>query len=235
MSTTAETTLDYESYEFDARFFIHTAKNNITSFAQVIAEAVSNSDEAIERRAARNSEENTGRVEIRYDPISMELTVTEDGDGMTTEVMRSRLKRVGAEAAEGAKRGFFHRGIREAFIAMGESTVESIALKAGQAVYTKAIFHPTKGMATVVSDAEVTGDLRAELNLASMGTRVTVPMKRLAAAKPKQFAYPALRSQIENCVQIRPVLADPNREIVFEYGDAPPRPLRFSYPRKSVV
>lgn len=233
--TTEITALQYESYEFDARYYIHTAKSNVTSFAHVIAEAVSNADEAVSRRAIRNSVDDEGRIHIGYDPTSMTLTVTDEGDGMTADMMRKRLKRVGAEAAPDARRGFFHRGIREVFIAMGESTVESVGLKEGKPAYSKAVFHPTEGMAIAVSDAEVTEELREEIRIADTGSRVTIPMKRLAVTKPKQFTFPALESQIEKCVQVRPVLMDPNREVIFEYGDAPPRRLQFSYPTGEVL
>lgn len=230
MTTTEATALKYEGYEFDSRYYIHTAKSNVTSFAHVVAEAVSNADEAVSRRATCNSANDEGRIHIGYDPNSMDLTVTDEGDGMTSDVMRKRLKRVGAEAAPDAKRGFFHRGIREVFIAMGESSVESIGLHEGKPTYSKAVFHPIEGMAIAVGDAEVSQELRDELGIPNTGTRVTIPMKRLAVAKPRQFTFPALESQIENCVQVRPVLMDPNREVIFEYGDAPPRRLRFSYP-----
>lgn len=224
------TLLKYESYEFNPRYYIHTAKNNVTSFAHVIAEAVSNSDESITRRAHQAGENESGRIVISYDPDSLVLTITDDGDGMTADVIRRRLKRIGAEAAPDAKRGFFHRGIREVFIAMGAGTVDTIGLKEGDFVYSQAVFHPTDGVAVPVCDAEVTDELRRGLGIAATGTRVTIPMKRLALPKPKHFTFPSLESQVENCVQVRPVLADPNREVILEYGAAPPRRMRFSYP-----
>ncbi|MCL6537004.1 MAG: hypothetical protein K6T28_00165 [Acidothermus sp.] len=228
----SSTVLEYESYEFDPRYYIHTPKNNITSFGHVIAEAVSNADEAITRRAIRDREPDAGRIHIRYDPGLMELTVTDDGDGLVTEEVRKRLKRVGAETEPGAKRAFFHRGIREAFNAMGVSTVETVALKDGVAVYTKAIFHPTDGMAIVKSDTPVTDALRKEIGITSRtGTRVAIPLRPLAATKPHQFTFPKLMEQIENSVQVRPVLMDPNRDVVFEFGDALPRRVRFSSPK----
>ena len=235
VTTETATELKYEEYEFDPRYYIHTAKSNVTSFAHVIAEAVSNSDESISRRAARDGQPDRGTIHIAYDPDGMDLVVTDDGDGMTTERMRGRLKRVGAEAAPDARRGFFHRGIREVFIAMGASTVESIGIRSGKSVYSKAVFHPTDGMPIVASDVDVSDALHAELGIEATGTRLTIPMKRLAAAKGKQFTFPALEAQIQNCVQVRPVLADGNRNVAFEYGDAPPRKMRFSYPTGDVL
>ena len=131
---------------------------------------------------------------------------------------------------EDARRAFFHRGVREVFIAMGESDVESIAMKGGGALYTKAEFHPTEGMKITVSDEPVTPELWA-VGYLRYGTRTPIPLRPLASSKPSQFTFPKLSEQIENCVQVRPVLMDPNREILFEFGDAPPRRIRFSYPK----
>src|SRR5262245_24950711 len=150
MTTSREAGTAYEPYEFDPRYYIHTAKNNITSFGHVIAEILSNSDEAITHRAMRVGAPDTGAIHIHYEPASMDLSVTDDGIGLLAAEMRKRLKRVGAEAMVEARRAFFHRGVREVFIAMGQSTVESIAMKDGKPVYTKALFHPTDGMAIVV-------------------------------------------------------------------------------------
>jgi hypothetical protein len=226
------TALEYEPYKFHTRYHVHTAKNNITSFGHVIAEAVSNADEAITRGAKRSGKTDKGRIHIRYEPGSMELTVTDDGIGLVVDEVRSRLQRIGAETARGAKRAFFHRGIREVFIAMGESTVETVAMENGAPVYTKAIFHPTDGMAIVEGGMPVTDELRVEIGIISQtGTKVTIPLRPLAASKPTQFTFPKLLEQIENSVQVRPVLMDLNREVVFEFDDAPPRPVRFSYPR----
>lgn len=230
MTTATETGLQYEEYEFDPRYFIHTAKNNITSFGHVIAEAVSNADEAITKRSKSGNGRDKGRIHLHYDPESMMLTVTDDGVGLTTEEVRKRLKRVGAEAMEEARRAFFHRGIREVFIAMGVSIVETIALQDGKSVYTRAVFHPTEGMAIADSDAPALDEVRGQLGILETGTRISIPLKPLAATKPAQFTFPKLLEQIENCVQVRAVLMDPDREVVFEFGDAPPRPVQFSYP-----
>lgn len=231
MTTSTETAAAYEPYEFDPRYYIHTAKNNITSFGHVIAEILSNSDEAITGRAKREGALDTGVIHIHYEPVSMELSVTDDGIGLLTAEMRKRLKKVGVEAMEEARRAFFHRGVREVFIAMGVSSVESIAMKDGKPVYTKAVFHPTDGMAIIESDVAVTPALRKSIGIEETGTKITVPLRPLASAKPSQFTFPKLSEQIENCVQVRPVLMDPDREILFEFGDAPPRPISFSYPK----
>jgi hypothetical protein len=235
VSTSTKSPEGYEPYEFDPRYYIHTAKNNITSFGHVIAEILSNSDEAITRGAARAGVPDEGVIHIHFEPVSMQLVVIDDGIGLTTADMRKRLKKVGAEAMEESRRAFFHRGVREVFIAMGLSAVESIAMKEGEPVYTKAVFHQTDGMLIEESDRPVTSALREGVGIARTGTKLTIPLRPLASAKPSQFTFPKLSEQIENCVQIRPVLMDPNREILFEFGDAPARPIRFSYPDGEVL
>ncbi len=231
MSDPATAGLAFEHYEFDARYYIHTAKNNITSVGHVIAEALSNSDEAIPKRAKRDSAEDAGSIHIRYDPASLELIVVDDGAGLTSADVRLNLRRVGAGATQGSRRAFFHRGIREVFMAMGVSTFESISLLDGSAVYTKAIFHPTEGMAIAAADIPVTPGVRRQTGIAETGTKVSVPLRALAVPRPALFTFPKLVEQIENCVQVRPVLMDANRDIQFEFGDAPPRRVRFTYPR----
>jgi hypothetical protein len=102
VSTETTTTAGVEPYEFDPRYYIHTAKNNITSFGHVIAEILSNSDEAITRRAKRTGGGDTGVIHVHYEPASMELTVTDDGIGLLTAEMRKRLKKVGRGDGGGA-------------------------------------------------------------------------------------------------------------------------------------
>lgn len=228
-STTDE--LSYEPLEYDQRYYIQTAKSNISSFVHVVAEVVTNADEAISKRAARDGTADTGTIRLDYDPDSIELVVVDDGIGLLTVGMNERLKRVGAQALTGTKRAFFHRGIREVFTAMGLSTVESIALgDDGLAHYSRAVFDPAKGMAIAVSDLPVTDELRAQCGIERNGMLVRVPLSPLAHAKPRLFEFSQMEQQIIDCVQIRPVMSDPNRKIPFEYGGQPPRHLHFEYP-----
>jgi hypothetical protein len=226
----AELDLEYEPLEYDPRYYVQSAKSSVSSVGHIIAEAFSNSDEAISRRAARDGTGDAGTIRVTYDPDSMLMRITDDGAGMSADDMKVRLKKVGAAALEGAKRGFFHRGIRDVFIAMGTSTVESIAFQDGEFVYSRASFEPRRGMALMERNVRVTDEVRVSLRLERTGTVVTIPMKRLAAQKPKLFEFGTLKSQIENCVQVRPVLADDDREILFEYGDSPAKRLQFAYP-----
>ena len=221
----------YEPLEYDPRYYIQNAKSSISSVGHIIAEAFSNSDEAISRRAKRDGTGDAGTIRLAYDPETMVMRITDDGAGMTAEEMKERLKKVGVAALEGAKRGFFHRGIRDVFTAMGESTVESAGLYEGDLVYSKASFEPRQGMAIEDENVPVTDEIRKRLGLERTGTVLTIPMRPLAAQKAKLFEFGMLKSQIENCVPVRPVLADDDREILFEYGDSPPKRLHFTYPK----
>jgi hypothetical protein len=227
----AELDLQYEPLEYDPRYYIQSAKSSVSSVGHIIAEAFSNSDEAISRRAARDGTGDAGTIRVTYDPDSMLMRITDDGAGMSADEMKERLKKVGAAALEGAKRGFFHRGIRDVFIAMGTSTVESIGLQEGEFAYSRASFDPRRGMALIERNLAVTDEIRGSLRLERTGTVITIPMKRLAGQKPKLFEFGTLKTQIENCVQVRPVLADDDREILFEYGDSPAKRLQFTYPK----
>lgn len=226
----------FESLEYDQRYYVQTAQNSIESLGHIVAEAGSNEDEAITRRGKRDATDDRGTIRFAYDPDAMLLTVTGDGDGMTASQMRSRLKPVGAKAREDARRGFFHRGIREVFLAMGGGHVVSIGrTEDGRDVLSEAIFDPEKGMALLAEDSEPTDEQRAELGLDGTGTQVEIPVRRFASKKSRLYTFGSMEQQIRDCVGIRPVLTDPEREVVFEYGGEPPRRLRFEYPQGEVL
>lgn len=221
----------FEMLEYDHRYYIQTAKGSIESLGHIVAEAGSNEDEAISRRAARDGTADDGWLQFEYDPEKELLAVIGDGDGMTAEVMWDRLRRVGAEANKDAKRGFFHRGIREVFLAMGGGRVASVGKQPdGSEVFSEAIFDPRQGMAMIAKDATPTAEQRAALGLHATGTRVEIPLRRFARDHPGQFTFPKMEQQIRDCVGIRPVLADPTREVRFVYGSEPARQLRYDYP-----
>jgi hypothetical protein len=161
----------------------------------------------------------------------MELSVTDDGVGLTASRMKDRLKHVGSAPEHDARRGFFHRGIREVFLAMGGGRMISVGEDAGgRLVLSEAIFDPTRGMALQRSDTPVSDEDRRALGFDGTGTRVVVPLGRFARKKPRQYTFGAIEAQIRDCVQIRPVVADPDREVVFQFGGEQPRHLRFVYP-----
>lgn len=230
-AVTEDAYLEFERLEYDQRYYIQTAKNSIESLGHIIAEAGSNEDEAITRRAGRDGTADDGWLQFEYNPDTETLIVTGDGDGMTADVMWDRLRRVGAEANKDSKRGFFHRGIREVFLAMGGGRMTSIGkLADGTEVLSEAIFDPHQGMAMITKDATPTAAQRVALGLAATGTRVEIPTRRFVRDRPGQFTFPKMEQQIRDCVGIRPVLTNPAREVRFVYGEEPARKLRYEYP-----
>ena len=146
--------------------------------------------------------------------------------------MRERLGRVGEAPQEEAKRGFFHRGIREVFFAMGGGTFTSIGrLDDGREVLSRAVFHTNPiGMTLEIEDREPTAGERKALELERTGTRVEIPMRRFALKKPRLYEFGQVESQIKYCVGLRTVLSDPSRDVTLRYGGEPPRDLAFDYP-----
>lgn len=223
---------EYQPLEFADRYYVQTAKDAIESLSHIAEEVASNEDEAITRRAVRDKVEDSGRIDFAYDPDGMILTVIGDGDGMTAAVMRDRLGRVGEAPQDHSKRGFFHRGIREVFLAMGGGTFTSIGkLEDGREVVSKAVFHTSPiGMTMEIEDEEPSAEQRSEIGLEGTGSRVDIPMRRFALKKPRLYEFGPLESQIKYCVGLRPVVTDPSRHVLLTYGSEPPRDLRFTYP-----
>jgi hypothetical protein len=229
--TTEAADAQYEALEFSERYYIQTAKSAIESLAHIVEEIGSNEDEAITRRAKRDGVPDRGRILFAYDPEQMKLSVTGDGDGMLATTMRSRLRRVGEGPQTEARRGFFHRGVREVFLAMGGGEIISIGrTDSGEELLSRAVFDPRKGMAILEEDRHVTAADRETLGLSSTGSRVIVPVRRFATKKPKQYEFGQLESQISNCVGLRPMVSDPDRDVRLIYGEEPARTLSFKYP-----
>ena len=177
---------DYQPLEFAERYYIQTAKNAIESLTHIVEEIGSNEDEAITRRAVRDGDDDQGWLRFAYDPATMVLELTGDGVGMTADAMRERLGRVGESPDSKSKRSFFHRGVREVFLAMGGGEVMSIGqLASGEHVLSQAVFDPIKGMALVEQDRPVTDQDRDRLGLTGTGTRVRVPVRRFALKETK--------------------------------------------------
>lgn len=234
MTETTTTEAVLEDLEFSPRYYTESAKSAIESAIQVLEEGISNEDEAIRERAERHGVPNTGRIVVAYNPEDAVLTVTGDGTGMTCARMRARLKKVGDTPAEGAKRSYFNRGIRDVFLAMGGGEVTSIGIgDDGKEVLSKAVFlfdDDSLKMKIEIEDEEPSDEQRADLGLTGTGTVVSIPVRRLAKRKEKQFQFGPLSQQIRDCVGLRPVLADPDREVIIEYGSTPPQRLVFAYP-----
>src|SRR5262249_24893214 len=155
-----------------------------------------------------------------YDSSTMMLSVTGNGIGMTGERMEERLGTLGGSVEDGAVRSFFHRGVREVILAVGSGEVTSIGVADGeQGLSSVRLEGPT--MAFARKNARPTDDDRTELGLASTGTLVVVPVRALATAQRRDFEFSHLLQQIENCVGLRVVLMDPDREVTLQYDDNP--------------
>ncbi len=226
------TAVEYEQLDYDARYYIQGAKNAIESLTHIVEELASNEDEAITKRAHRDGGADTGVIAFAYDPDTNDLTVTGDGVGMTSAQISDRLGRVGFKPEGESKRSFFHRGARDVFMAMGGGYVASIGqAPSGEYVYSKAHFDPHRGIALLEADQPVTDEIREELGLPEgTGTSVTVSVRNFARAKPREYEFAQMETQIRDCVGLRVVLTDPNRAVSLKWGDEPPRPLTFTYP-----
>src|SRR5512133_29416 len=91
----------YEPLEYDPRYYIQNAKSSISSVGHIIAEAFSNADEAITRRAKRYGTGDAGTIRLAYDPKTMLMRISDDGSGLAGTEMKERLKKVGEAALEG--------------------------------------------------------------------------------------------------------------------------------------
>ena len=225
---------ELEDLEYSPRYYTESAKSAIESAVQIVEEAISNEDEAITKRAERDGLPDQGKIIISYDPKTMVLSVSGDGTGLTCTRMRERLKRVGNTPEEGAKRSYFNRGIRDVFLALGGGEVISIGIdEEGVEVLSKAVFEfdgDSLKMRMEIEDETPSDQRRQELGLKGTGTVVRIPVQRLAKKKERQFECGPLAQQVRDCVGLRPVLADPDREVVLEYADTPPQRLSFIYP-----
>ena len=226
--------LAYEDFKYDKRYFIQNAKSSISSVAPVFGEIVSNSDEAIVKRIAHVGGDG-GEINAYYDADSIELRVTDDGIGMDAATMVERLGFVGKEAEAGAKRSFFHRGLRDVILAMGSGDVHSIARMGDHLVYSHATFDARKGMAMVARDEIVTGEGRAIVGGEGTGTAVIVPLGWVHKQRPRSLGFSDMLRHFEECVQIRPVLLDPTRRLHLHYDSEPPRKVAFVYPEGEVL
>lgn len=232
MTETTEPAL--EELEYEGRYFTESAKSAVESAIQVVEEAISNEDEAIRERAERDGGPNQGRITVAYEPGEKVLAVSGDGIGMTSERMRERLRTVGAAPEKGAKRSYFNRGIRDVILALGGGEITSIGKTPnGEEVLSKCTFlmaGERMVMRIDIADAPPSKDQRKALGLEGTGTQIRVPVRRLYKARARQFTFGQLERQIRDCVGLRPVMSDPNRDVTLVYGTTPPRQLRFEYP-----
>ena len=154
-----------------------------------------------------------------------ELRCTDDGEGVDTAVIDSRLGALGVEPPRAGQRGLFGRGLRDVWLAQGAGRIEGV--RGGRLV--ESWFFPAPGdepYAFVhVRDRPATDrDLKA-LGIGASGTRVTVPLS--AARLPPAGRLCALVSQL---VQLRPILEDPARALYLEQPGQTPQLITYPTP-----
>ncbi len=201
---------------------------------QIIPELVTNADAAIAASGRRS-----GRILLAFgapDPRFLgrwreelrrvrapaitdwrnELRCTDDGIGVNASTVNARLGALGVTPDHAGQRGLFGRGLRDVWLAQGGGRIEGV--RDGRVV--ESWFFPAAGdapyaFAHVVDEPASAARARA-LGVDASGTRVTVPL-----ALPNLPINARLRRLVAQLIQIRPVLADPQRALWLELpGDA---------------
>jgi hypothetical protein len=133
-----------------------------------------------------------------------ELRCSDDGVGMDAAAVDRRLGALGVLPDAAGQRGLFGRGLRDVWLAQGGGRLESV--HDGRQV--ESWFFPSGG-----DDPYAYVHVRDEPAAVGepSGTRITVP---LAAGRPLTNAR--LRRLVGQLVQLRPVLADPARQLWLE-------------------
>ncbi len=218
-----------------ARHFRENFAQGGIDLVQIVPELVTNADAAIAAAGRR-----AGRILLAFeapDPHFLarwheelrrvrapaiadwryELRCTDDGVGVNASTVDARLGALGVAPDHADQRGLFGRGLRDIWLAQGGGRIEGV--RDGRAV--ESWFFPAAGdapyaFAHVVDEPASAAHARA-LGVDESGTRVTVPLALRTLpinARPRRL--------VAQLIQIRPVLADPQRELWLELpGDAP--------------
>jgi hypothetical protein len=223
------------------RYFRENFAQGGVDLVQIIPELVTNSDAAITASGRER-----GRIVLAFgdpDPAFLEswrerlrplrspalvnwrheLRCSDDGEGVHADLVDERLGALGVAPPRNGQRGLFGRGLRDVWLAQGAGRIEGI--RDGRLV--ESWFFPAPGddpyaFVHVQDRAAGRKDLQA-LGVSESGTRVTVPL-----ADPRLPAAGRLRALVSQLVQLRPIIADPCREL---YLDLPGAPLELvSYP-----
>ena len=212
-----------------ARYFRENFAQGGIDLVQIIPELVTNADAAI---AA--SGRSTGRIVLAFgtpEPAFLarwreelrrvrapaitdwrhELRCTDDGVGVNASTVDARLGALGVAPDHSGQRGLFGRGLRDVWLAQGGGRIEGV--RDGRGV--ESWFFPAAGdapyaFAHVVDEPADAVRARA-LGVDASGTRVTVPL-----ALRSLPVNARLRRLVAQLVQIRPILADPDRELWLE-------------------
>lgn len=224
------------------RYFRENYAQGGFDLVQIIPELVTNSDAAI---AASGRER--GRIEISLVEPEPELAAaweervkalrvpalqswrweircTDDGEGVNAGIVDERLGALGELPESEGQRGLFGRGLRDVWLAQGGGRIQGI--NDGRAV--ESWFFPAAGddpyVYLHILDAKAKKSVRQHLGL-KRGSRVAVPL-----AVEKAPAATRLRSVCSGLVQLRPVLEDPQREVILAAPGELPIPITYSSP-----
>lgn len=190
------------------RYWRQNAQMAVRDVYDALVELITNADDRYEILARR------GRIQIeverRRKGTPNVLKVRDFADGMTSEVMRRKLGRVGDRVsgmAEGKSvRGTNSRGAKDVAV-LGGALFESIA-EDGR-------YHSCEisdgGMFRAHTSLKVTGAIRKQLGIPEgTGTLVTLTVASEIAAVPQ---HETLRDQLSRLVVLRDILASPDREV----------------------
>src|ERR671914_222692 len=154
-----------------------------------------------------------------------EVVCTDDGEGVSAEVVDRRLGALGERPALEDQRGLFGRGLRDVWLAQGAGRIEGV--REGRLVETW--FFPAAGdepYAYVhVRDEPAARSARLALGLDGSGARVTVPL-----AQPRVPPPGRLRTLVSQLVQLRPILEDPQRELWLSIAEESPQLVTYPAP-----
>jgi len=225
------------------RYFRENFAQGGVDLVQIIPELVTNADAAI---AATGREQ--GRIVLAIcapDPEFLEawrarmrmlrspaltswrheLRCTDDGEGIDSDLVDSRLGALGVSSPRAGQRGLFGRGLRDVWLAQGAGRIEGV--RSGRVV--ESWFFPAPGddpyaFAHVRDEPATDRDLKA-LGLTVSGTRVTVPLSTGRLPPPGR-----LRTIVSQLVQLRPILDDPTRTLLLEQPDQTPQLISYPAP-----
>ena len=218
------------------RYFRENFAQGGIDLAQIVPELVTNADAAI-----ATSGRARGRIELAFGSPTpgflrrwaeqiralrvpalrnwrFEIRCADDGVGVNADVVDRRLGALGElPEHDGAQRGLFGRGLRDVWLAQGAGRIEGV--RDGRQV--ESWFFPARG-----------DDLYAYLHIkdepatgSAAGSVVTVPL-----ASERLPADGRLRTLVSQLVQLRPVLADPARELWLQLPSGQVELVRFPSP-----
>jgi hypothetical protein len=218
------------------RYFRENFAQGGIDLSQIVPELVTNADAAIAAGGRGR-----GRIELRFgspDPgflerwgVQMralgvpalrswrfEVRCGDDGVGVNAAAVDRRLGALGElPEHDGAQRGLFGRGLRDVWLAQGAGRIEGV--RDGRAV--ESWFFPARGDDPYaylhVTDEPAPGR--------SAGSVVTVPL-----ASERLPPDGRLRTLVSQLVQLRPVLEDPDRELMLELPSGQLELVRFPAP-----